>query len=62
MNLGLTLKSLDLVLGTTLATGDNGACVTHATAGGSSSASDERDDWLRLGLYFLFIEERQKYY
>ncbi|KAI6771004.1 hypothetical protein HG531_009859 [Fusarium graminearum] len=40
------LKSLDLGVGTTLTTGDDGTGVTHSSSRGSGDTSDEADDGL----------------
>lgn len=45
-----SLKSLDLAVGVTLASTDDGTGVTHATSGGSGDASNERDNGLALSI------------
>ena len=52
------LQGLDLVLGTTLASGNNGSSVTHASAGRGRKSSNERDN--RLGLLAGQVELLQE--
>lgn len=52
-----TLEGLDLGVGTTLSTRDNGSGVAHATARGSGDTSDEADNGLAVANSVGLLEE-----